>query len=82
MLPQYRAPCTCCLIPSTLNEKLISNAWDLRQNGLAIVDSAEEAGLLAGRQERLQRWREAGEEGGDGEAEARGEALGDEGGRK
>lgn len=34
-----------------LNERLISNAWDLLQNGTAIVDSADKAGLLAGRPE-------------------------------
>lgn len=31
-----------------LNERLISNAWDLLQNGPAIVVSADEAGSLAG----------------------------------
>lgn len=45
---QYRALCTFCLIPSKLNERLISNAWDLLQNGPAIVESADEAGSLAG----------------------------------
>lgn len=40
--------CTCCLILSLLNERLISNAWDLLQNGPAIVISADKAGSLAG----------------------------------
>lgn len=32
-----------------LNDRLISNAWDLLQNGPAIVDSADKASLQAGR---------------------------------
>lgn len=55
-LQQYRAACTCCLIPSTLNESLISNAWDLLQHGLTIVISADAAGY--GTVGRLQRWRD------------------------
>lgn len=32
-----------------LNERLIRNAWDLLRSSPTIVDSADEAGLLAGR---------------------------------
>lgn len=54
-----------------LNERLISNAWDLLQNGPAIVDSADKAGSLAGRPPGWRRGEKR-----DGRTEARGGGAG------